>query len=627
VTAAGGTKLTETGLAVGTPDYMSPEQAAGNADVDNRSDLYSLGCVLYEMLSGEAPYTGRTPEAILAKKLTEPVPHVSVLRDTVPAAVEAALTKMLARVPADRFATAQQLVEALAAPFAPAHHVVARSRPFWTRPAVVGVLVVVLAAAVWLVWRVVRGAGTARVESLAVLPPQDLSGDSTQAYFVLGVYDGLIGELDQIGALRVISRTSSMPYKGTTKSVPQIARELNVEGIIESSVLKQGDSVHVRVQLVRARPVEQSLWSRKYDRDIAGVLKLYADVAQDIARETRAGLTSEQMGHLAKTRQVNPQTYEAYVKGMYYLDKGTPEGTARGLALLRDAIDHDPGDALAWSGLAVGYITAAHGPTDVVDALPAARAAAERALMLDSTLTQTMAALAFLKGYYDWEWDAADQMFRRTIELNPSSAMAHYWYAWQLDLFDHMDSAIAEHKRAREVDPLNPLHTAWLGGLYYEEGRYDEALAEARRSLELDPAFPIGYYVMASAYTAKGMHAEAVAAARRAVEADSDLTWFLGRTYAMAGRRAEAQRILTELQAEKVTPWVAYGLAVVNAALGNKDEAFRWLNYEHPFAWVPWVRVSPFFKSLRSDPRFSELLREMHLPPAGPLHPPHNTGP
>ena len=616
VSAAGGTRLTETGLAVGTPAYMSPEQAAGESDIDARSDVYSLGCVLYEMLSGETPYTGPTPQAILAKKLTEPVPRVSVVRETVPAGVEAAVARALAKAPADRYPTAQLFAEALEHPDAGGRPAGQRRPRRWARPAIAAVLVLVVAGAGWLGWRALRG-GKAGIHALAVLPPQDLSGDSTQAPFVLGVYDGLVGELQQIGALRVLSRTSGLAYRGTSKPLPQIARELGVDGVVETSVLRQGDSVHLRVELIGAVPEERTLWSRKYDREVRGVLKLYGEVAKDIAKEAGAGLTAGQTARFTAVRDVDPRTYEAYVKGMYYLDKGGPDNTARGLATLHEAIDRDPGDPLAWGGLAVGYITVAHGPNPPIDALPAARAAAERALRIDSTLTETMAALAFLKGYYDYQWQAADSLYRRLLALNPSCALGHYWYSWQLYLFDQGDSAIAEHKRAQAADPLDPGNTAWLGDLYFEldPRRTDDALAEVRHAIAIDSTYSESYVIAVDPYLAKGDTVAAMASAQHAAALDPAWRWLLGRTYALTGRRAEAMRIRRELEAEQPTPWSAYGLAVLNASLGDNDQAFRWLNYEHPHAWVPWVRVSPWFERLRGDPRFPALLAKVHVPP------------
>ncbi len=225
-------------------------------------------------------------------------------------------------------------------------------------------------------------------------------------------------------------------------------------------------------------------------------------------------------------------------------------------------------------------------------------------------------ALAFLTGYYDYEWAVAEQEFLRTLEINPSEAMAHYWYSWQLALFGRMDEAIVEHILAQKADPLNPLHTAWLGYLYMWEGRYEEAIEEARKSIELAPNFPIGHFVLAEVYAAKGMYEEAVVAAQAVIEAGPFWKWILGRFYALAGRRDEAQKIVTELKAEEPTPWSALGLMVVYASLGDKDEAFRWLAYEHPHAWVPWIKVLPWFESMRDDPddpRLQAALKRMNL--------------
>jgi tetratricopeptide (TPR) repeat protein len=326
-------------------------------------------------------------------------------------------------------------------------------------------------------------------------------------------------------------------------------------------------------------------------------------------------MTSDQEARLASAPRVSPETYSLYVKGMYFLDKGTQEGATRGIGFLREALEHDPGDALAWAGLAVGYITAAHGPAPPPDALTLARAAAERALRLDSTLAETMASLAFIKGYYEWDWDASDQLFRKAIALNPNSSLAHYWYSWQLALFGRMEEAIAEHRLAQAVDPLNPLNTEWLGYLLFWQGKYDEAMGEARRSLALDSASPVSHFVLAEVYLARGNRDEAIASARRAVAADPAWKWVLGNIAALAGHEAEAREVLAQLHAQPLTPWVAWSLAAVNSALGDRDEAFRWLNYEHPHAWVPWVRVDQTFKSLWGDPRMGPLLKKMNLPP------------
>jgi serine/threonine-protein kinase len=618
VSTAGSAKLTETGLAIGTPAYMSPEQAAGDPALDGRSDIYSLACVLYEMLGGAPPFTGPSPQAVLAAQIAEPVPPLRALRPAMPAGVERAVEQALAKSAAERFATAEQFVRQLTRA-STAEAVAADARRERARRRVRAALTVVGAALVaavgwWTVGTVAR-AGGPRIRSIAVLPLQNLSGDTAQDYFVLGMYDQLIGELDQITALRVISRTSAQAVSRAHKSVPEIARALSVDAVVEGSVLHTGDSVRLRVQLVRALPTEQRIWGSTYTSDMRDVLGLQSDVAKAVAREVKASLTRAEETRLATTRHVNPKTYEAYLRGMYLLQKASPTENARGLAYLKEAVANDPADPLAYAGLALGYVNTAHGPAPQLDALPLAQEAAARALRLDSTLTETMAALGFLKGYWFWDWGASDSLFRRAIELNPSSVWGHYWYAWQLLLFGQVDSAIAEHKRAEAADPLNPEVVAWLGDIYDEQGRYDEGMAQAQRALALDPNNGVGLIVAAEAYLGRGRNDDAVAAARKAVASDSGWLCFLGYISAFAGRLEEARRVAAALERMPVSPFRAYGLAVVYASLGDKDRAFRWLNYPHPHAWAPWVRVAPQFSKLWDDPRFPALLQRFHLPP------------
>ncbi|MCZ6916495.1 MAG: tetratricopeptide repeat protein, partial [Gemmatimonadetes bacterium] len=610
VEVAGGDRLTGTGLAIGTPAYMSPEQAMGLAEVDGRSDVYALGCVVYEMVGGRPPFEGPTPQALLAKHAAGTVPGLRTSDPAIPVYVERAVEKALAKNPADRFPSPSAFAKALTT-----QAVVARmSKRRWPRRTIAGAAVVVLVAAGG--WWLATMAGGPAIERLAVLPLTNLTNEPDQEYLVEGVHEALIAELAQLGIF-VIARTSMMQYENTAKSIREIARELNVDAIIEGSVYRKGDSLEIGVRLVDPE-TEAPVWSRTFDGDLSNVVALYRGLTRALAEQVQLALTPEAEAHLASTRTVDPETYEAYLQGIYFVNKATPEAHERGMAYLHEAVERDPAEPLAYAGLAIGYITLAHGPAPPVDALPRARAAAERALRLDSTLAETLAALAFLKGYYDWEWAAAERDFQRALELNPSLAIAHYWYSWQLALFGDMDEAIAEHKRAREMDPLNPLNTAWLGWLYYWEGRYEEAEDEARRSLELNPNFPVAHFVLGEVYAARGMHEEAIAIARKAVEVAPAWSWVLGRIYALAGRGDEARRIVAELQEQEVTPWSAFSLAVVHAALGEKDEAFRWLDYERPHAWIPWVRVDHMWKPLwddPDDPRFQDLLRRMNLPP------------
>jgi pentatricopeptide repeat protein len=453
------------------------------------------------------------------------------------------------------------------------------------------------------------------IQSLAILPLENLSGDPEQDYFVAGMHDGLISELGRIGALRVISRQTMMRYRNSDKTVPEIARELNVAGVIEASVLRSNGEVQLGVRLIRALPEEQNLWAETYTRELPDVRTMHAEVARALAHHIGVPLRPVEAERLDRSRRVNPETYEAYLRGMFHVNRGTREDLRLGMAYFREAVEKDPGDPLAYAGMALGYITIAHGPEPPAEALSLARAAAERAVRLDETLAEAHAALGFIKGYYDWEWEAAQRAIDHALDMDPNLAIAHYHQSWFDVLFDRMDEAIAAHKRAQELDPLVPMHTAWLGEIYRMVGRYDEAIAEAERAIDFAPASPLGYVALGRVYTDQGRHAEAIAAHTRAGELAPTWRWAVVRGYVKAGRTDDARRLLAELEAEPVTPWNASWRAVAHANLGNLDEAFRWLNYERPHAWLPWIRVLDWFGPLQDDPRFLTLLRRMNLPP------------
>ncbi|MFB0554795.1 MAG: tetratricopeptide repeat protein, partial [Phycisphaerae bacterium] len=343
---------------------------------------------------------------------------------------------------------------------------------------------------------------------------------------------------------------------------------------------------------------------------------LQSEVARAIARQIEITITPDQEARLAATRPVNPETYEAYLKGMFHLNKSTPEGTKKGLAYLRQAIEKDPEDPLAYGGLALGLVASAHGPGAPPDALKRAKAAALKALELDEMLTEAHAALAQIKLYGDWDWEAAEQAFQRALQLNPSLTMTRAQYSWYLQLFGRTHEASAEMRRVQEVDPLTPLWPAWQGWQYWWAGQYDQAIDEARKSLELDSDFPVALYVLGSAYAEKGMYEEAIKAHQRVAVVNRAWKSALGRTYAMAGRQDEARLELAELEADPTT-WDTWFIAQIYAVLGEKDQAFRWLEAaygppNHPY--VPWISHSHAFKPLRDDPRFKDLLSRLNFP-------------
>jgi TolB-like protein len=454
--------------------------------------------------------------------------------------------------------------------------------------------------------------------SIAVLPFDNTSGDSAHDYFVEGMQTALIGELSQIGNIRVISRRSAMRYRDSDKTVTEIANELGVDGVVEAAVLRRGDSVHLQVQLIEAVPVERQLWNQLFGCETEAVLRMHGDVARAIAENLDIELTADDHTRLASMPTVSRATYEAYLRGMYFLNKGTPDDFQLGLSYFREAVDNDPGDPLAYAGLALAYVTLGHSPAATPEVWDRARAAALRAVTLDSTLAEAWAALADMRMYYEWDWDGAQDAFEKANALNPSLAMNHYHWAWFNLVFDRLDEAIVHHTEAQRLDPLTPFHTSWLGALYYMKGDYQRGVDEALKSLEFAPQNISGLLVLGNGYLLQGEVDSAIAVHERMAEINPAFAGILARTYAQAGREDDARRIAAVLEDNGVIPWTAFILAAIHTALDDEDEAFRWLQFRPAHGWLPWIRTSNWwFAPLHGDPRMVPLLEEMGLPMIG----------
>ncbi|MGE0159968.1 MAG: tetratricopeptide repeat protein [Gemmatimonadales bacterium] len=475
------------------------------------------------------------------------------------------------------------------------------------------VITLLVAGATFQFWtRVVRGGGV--IDAVVVLPFQNLSGDEADEYFVAGMHDALIGELAQVGSLRVISRTSATRYAGMGLSLPEIARGLDVQGVIEGSVRREGDVVEIRVQLVEALPEERPIWSQVYTRNVRAALAMHGEIARAIAQQVEAQLTPREEARLARAPDVDPETFEAYLRGMHLLHDGEPQNVQEGLRYLHTAVERNPADALAYTGLAYGYVTVGHGPNGTSDAFARAGEAAERAVALDPDLAEAHAVLAQVKYYLESDWAGAEASFTRANELNPSLASNRYHHAWFLATLDRLDEAIVEHRLAKRLDPLTPVHTAWLGGLYLFDGRPRDALPELEEINTLVPTNFWGRVLLGETYMAMGMPDSAIAIQTRIAETQPRARWLLARNLAAAGRSDEARRIAAELEAAP-DPWTTFGLGAIYATLGENDRAWDWLERKPQHAWIVAVRNAYWFEGLRDDPRLPGFLAEFGLTP------------
>ena len=483
-----------------------------------------------------------------------------------------------------------------------------------------GVALLVLLLLISVAWALYpRNRTSHPIRSLAVLPLESLSGDASQDYFADGMTDELITDLSQISALRVISRTSVMPYKGVRKPLAQIARELNVDAVVEGTVLRSGNQVRITAQLIQA-PADKHLWAHDYEGDLRDTLALQNQVARAIAENIRVNLNPQEDAALKSSKVVNPDAYVSYLKGRYFWNKRTANGLKAAVAYFNQAVDEDPNYARAYSGLADTYALLGDWQYAVMtakEALPKAKAAAVKALELDSALGEAHNSLAFCLDGFDWDFESAEKEFRRAIELNPGYATTHHWYAWHLALVGRNADAIAEMKKAQDLDPLSLIINADLAELLVIAHSYDESIEQSRKTIEMDPNFGLAHNQLAQAYLQKQMYAEAIGELRKAIQLSGDgpgCTANLARAYAASGKRNEALHLLSDLKRQSQAGYShAPEIAVVYAALGDKDQAMTWLEKGYEERFNPGVLLRPGFDPLRSDPRFQDLERRIGL--------------
>ncbi len=576
---------TEAAGAMGTLAYLAPE-VLGGQPADERSDLYSLGVVLYEMATGKAPFAGATALSLMYAILNQTPVAPSSLNAKLSRALDAAILRAIDRDPVRRHASVRELASDL-------------ERLLTTGSAPGG------------------GSVEKRIESIAVLPLENLSGDAGHEFFADGMTEALIAGLAKLGGLRVISRTSAMRYKGTRKSLPEIARELRVDAVLEGAVVRSGNRVRVTAQLIHAAS-DDHMWAESYERPLDDVLALQGELARTIAIQVQGTLTPQAAARLGEVRNVDPVAYDAYLKGRQFWYRRTPESLFRAVEYLRRALDREPEWALAHAGLADAYdLLGFFSYLSPREAFPAAKTAALRALELDPNLGEAHVSLAYLQLYYDWNWTASEAGFRRGIELNPGYALAHQWYMNLLTARGRFDEARLAIARGRELDPLSPIMVGAGVWIEYYAREYQRGLGHYREAIALDPRLPpIRIYA--------GWSLECLGDTGQAIEAFEEAIRFggrppvfllsLARAHAKNGEPAAAHRLMEEAQVGAEHGYLdPFLVALVWSALDDPDRAIELLEraYQERSHWLVFLNVDPRLDELRSDPRFLDLARRV----------------
>ena len=611
--------LGEPGIA-GTVAYMAPEALRG--EIDARSDIWSLGVVLYEMVAGGTPFSGKTSVDMAAAIVHEPP---APLPARAPAGVRAIIQRCLTKDPAQRYQHASEVraaLETALSAIGPAAAAPAARGRWVILAAVAAVILAMVALDLGGVRSRLGGSGpapAAAITSLAVLPLENLSRDPDQEFFADGMTDALITDLSKIGALRVIARASVMRYKGGQTPIREIASTLKVDGIVTGTVTRSGNRVRITAQLIEAA-TDRNLWANGYDGDLGDALTLQNTVARAIADEIKVSVTAEERARLTTARRVDPAAHEAYLRGRAQVDKRTREGFDRAVEQFSRAIQLDRNFAEPYAGLADAYALMGYfGFLPSRDAFARSKAAAATALEKNEVLAEAHEALAMVS-FFDWEWSKAEPEFQRAIALNPNYATAHHWYSHYLVSLDRDAESIASSLRALKLEPLNANIAAHLAWAYYYADRYDEAIEQSARTLELDPTYYQGYFFRAMALAQKGRFAEAIADFNKALALPAvpklQILGPLGNTYARAGERDNAERVLKEFAAGSsnfaVNPELA---AQIFAGLGQKTRALDLLEggYASHSGQMLQISAEPAFRPLRSEPRFQKLVKQMGL--------------
>jgi serine/threonine protein kinase/Flp pilus assembly protein TadD len=657
---------TSEGMAIGTVHYMSPEQARG-LSVDVRTDTWSLGVVLYEMVGGRRPFDGDTAADVLSSVLERQPPPVSRFSAEVPETLEWIVNKALRKEKGERYQTAGELLtdlkelrkrrefaaeqersgqltpgkasqivgenieqKTVATPVASASagkphtassaEYVVNEIKRHKRAGLITLMAILIAAAIGAYFHFSK-TNNKTINSIAVLPLVNVSGDPNMEYLSDGISESLINSLSRLSALRVMARSTAFRYKGRETDPQRVGSELGVDAVLTGRVVQRGDTLVVQADLVNVADGTQ-LWGEQYNRKLTDLVALQIEIARDVSQKLKARLSGEDEQRVAKNYTNNVEAYQLYLKGRYYYFKLTQPEIRKGIALYQQAIDADPAYALAYAGMADAYRTlpfAGYVPSK--EAFPQAKSAAKRALEIDENLAEAHIVLGWVGFSFDWDWTAAESELKKAIELSPNNSDGHRGYAHLFSLQGRHDEAIAEIKRARELDPLTLITNALEGQFLSYAGRNDEAIARLKQTLEIDPNFWIAHNNLGRAYIRQGRYDEAIAELNRAKELSGGSTetfMQLGYALAKSGKRKQAQATLEELKSFAVEHYVpAYGFAMIHNGLGEKDEALKYLekSFQEREVQITFIKIDTRWDDLRAEPRFQALLQGVGLKP------------
>ncbi|MCI0487880.1 MAG: protein kinase [Blastocatellia bacterium] len=593
---------TSAGVVIGTVSYMSPEQALGG-DVDFRSDIFSLGVVMYEMLTGRMPFDASSFTGIIDRIVHDEPTAIARLNYDVPPELEQIVRKCMEKECERRYQSARELLTDLRN----------LQRDCDTGQLVTSNLTRRLPSSR-------KGRSRKQVNSLAILPFANASDDPDMEYLSDGITESIINNLSQLPKLKVMARSTVFRYKGKPADPQEVGEALGVRVVLTGRVLERGDQLIIKAELVDASDGSQ-IWGEQYNRNRSAIFAVEEEISKEISEKLRLKLSGTEKRQLGKRYTEKTAAYHLYLKGRYSWNKRTVEGLNRGIEYFEQAITEDPNYALAYAGLADSYnILASYSALPSRDAFTRAKTAALKALELDDELAEAHTSLALIRFGCDWNWREAEREYELAIKLNPGYATAHLWYALYLAAMGRFDEAFREIKRAQELDPLSlPINTN-AGWIMHLARRYDEAIEQYRKTLELDPGFILAHRRLGQTYKQKGMYDEAIEELQIALALsgdDTETVAALGHAYAKSGRELGAVKVLEalkQLSKERYIP--AYFIARIHIGLGEKDRAFEWLEKtcEERYGFLVYLKVDPVFDPLREDARFADLMRRVGLP-------------